>query len=239
MEVRFKSSASVFRTVLGLAVLVSTRPAAHAQIVDGSFEAPVISAGNSLFFAPGTNIGPWTVVGPSDSLMWLMASSYVEPQNQISAFTAEQGQQSLDLTGPGNDGPDLGIQQTFATATGQNYTLTFYVGKAESAGDSPAYTDPAVADVSIDGGLRTSFTNAASGASGTVVWQQFTDTFTAAAPTTTLSFFNGTNSPHSNYVGLDNVNVSPTSSTPEPGVVGLAAGFGLPSLLLALKRRRR
>jgi len=73
-------------------------------------------------FNTGTTFGPWTVVGPQVSIV-----STTFTQNGFS-FVAQQGNQWLDLTGDGANSTADGVQTTLATAIGQAYNLSFYVG---------------------------------------------------------------------------------------------------------------
>jgi hypothetical protein len=89
------------------------------------------------------------------------------------------------------------------------------------------YSLPSILDLSIDGGARTSFTNA-NLVDGTVTWQQFSQDFTATNLSTTIAFFNGIASADNNFVGLDNVQISSLSqptSVPEPfTIIGTLIG---------------
>ena len=220
------------------ALLLAMTPSAQAQIVNGSFETPAIS-GTFQNFTPGSSIGAWTVVGNAGTSVTLLTTTYSEPGNGMTAFQSLDGVQSLDITGPGNLGTTVGVQQSITTVNGQAYTLSFFVGKAQSSNGSPFYSDPTILDLSIDGGARTSFTNPNAGNSGFLDWKQFTFDFTATSTSTSVAFFNGTASGNENEVGLDNITIAPrVAATPEPGAVSLLAGLGL-SAGVFLRRRRK
>lgn len=68
--------------------------------------------------------------GNTNNIMLLLNNSYSELGGSL-LFTSQSGQQNLDLTGPFNLG-DNGVQQSVATTTGQQYTLTFYVGNQDN-----------------------------------------------------------------------------------------------------------
>lgn len=218
--------------LLILSVLVS---AAHANlIVNGGFENPVLPSGGVMYCVGGQNIGGWDVVGAGVALV---QTNYGEPGNGITAFTSQEGFNSLDLTGAGNEGLTSGVQETIATTVGQAYSLSFYVGRADG---NQFYATPATVDLSIDGGPRVGYTNTAV-TPGTNNWRQFTTSFTATVATTTLTFYNGTPSPTAE-AGLDDVVLIPSvTAVPEPASALLflgGAGAGVLALLLRGKRRR-
>jgi hypothetical protein len=199
---------------------------AHANlIVDGGFEVPVIPSGTVAHFVGGDSLGGWDVVGARVSIVH---TSYGEPGNGVTAFNSQEGLNSLDLTGEGNEGPTSGVQQAVATTVGETYQLSFFVWRAD--GESPFYVTPATVDLSIDGGPRIGYTNSDL-TSGMNDWREFTVFFTATLSTTTLAFYNGTPSPTA-QAGLDNVVLTlTTTAVPEPasatflcaGVAGIIA----------------
>jgi len=219
------------RILLGtLAALTLASGGAQAQILNASFETPVIAPGTITIVAAGQNtIANWTVVG-TDVL--LVQTTYAEPGNGVNGFNAQQGLNSVDLTGTGNTGLANGIQQVINTVIGQAYTLTFWVGRA--TGNAPFYNSPATVDVSINGGPRTSYTNNGT-APGAVNWAARSHTFVATSTSTTVAFLNGT-PPQTAFAGIDNISI--TAGVPEPGTITLAA-VGLPFLAFAAWRRRR
>jgi hypothetical protein len=238
MKTRITGSLSTLSASLILAgFLASVSSPASAQIVDGSFETPVIS-GLIQEYTEGSNFGAWLVLGNPATAINVVNTNYSEPAEGMIAFNAEDGNQFVDLTGPSNEGTSLGVQQTVTTTGGQQYALTFYVGKADSDNGSSSYSGPAVADVSINGGSLVPFTNADTGTSGFQVWDQFTYDFTAAGSSTTLAFYDGTSSSNANNVGLDNVSLTqlpPSNGTPEPAPIVMLASGGL---VWAMLRRR-
>ena len=193
-----------------LVALTWPAAAAHANlIVDGGFEMPALPPGGLLGAGGGGSIGAWSVVGAGVALV---ETSYGEPGNGITAFNSQEGLNSLDLTGFGNQGLTSGVVQGVATTVGQTYRLSFFVGRA--GGNEPYYATPATVDLSIDGGPRVGFTN--SGLTpGFNNWQEFTVFFDAALSTTTLTFYNGTPGPTAE-AGLDDVVLEPAAAVPEP-----------------------
>jgi len=96
------------------ALLLAAGPARAQFISNGSFEqGPAIPLANPIFaVAPGnTALTGWTVSGGAISII---TDNYWVPQS---------GHRSVELssTGPG------AIEQTFATSTGANYRLTFWL----------------------------------------------------------------------------------------------------------------
>ncbi len=206
---------------------------AKGQIIsDGSFENPVLNSGEARVFATGSSIGGvWTVLGTpgNANAVFLLQTNYSEPSNGVNQFNAEDGLNSVDLTGQANQGTMSGVEQIISTTIGQNYLLSFWVGRA--SGNS-FYATASTVDLSIDSGPRVSFTNSNS-TLGQVNWEQFTVIFVAAGTSTTLDFFNGQTT--NNFTGLDNVSVA---VVPEPNIVELI-GMGLFSFLVRLSFRRR
>ncbi|MGO9597455.1 MAG: PEP-CTERM sorting domain-containing protein [Isosphaeraceae bacterium] len=201
-------------------------------LVNGSFEDPVIPPGTDHLYNGGQPIGSagWTAVGVNVDLV---QTTYAEPFNGITAFNAQQGLNSMDLTGAFNSGPTSGVTQTVSTTVGQTYDLSFYVGRADGGS---FYSTPATDDLSINGGPSVSYTNS-NATPGFVNWEQFTTSFVAVGPTTTITFLNGT-PVQTALAGLDNVVLSLASGTvPEPSTLTLL-GIGAASLFCFVKRRR-
>jgi hypothetical protein len=173
-------------------------------ILNGGFEEPVLPGGAAQLFSPGAMIGAWTVVGDAGTNVYLLQTTYSEPWNNVSQFNAQEGLNSVDLSGDGNKGPSAGVEQTVPTIAGHQYTLSFFVGRATpNGGPAGVYAAPATDDLSIDGGPRISFTNSDI-TEGMINWKQFSYTFTANGDSTAIAFFNGTPL-GTNEAGLDNV----------------------------------
>jgi len=129
-------------------------------LVNGSFEQPIVSAGstcgayaNCLGFHNGVagndNIGGWQLIGKggvdgggnpipdAPATVMVLGFAYTEPDNttgQTLNFHPENGLQSVDLTGEGNQGTTNGIKQAVTTTAGLSYVLTFWVGHQYSIG---------------------------------------------------------------------------------------------------------
>lgn len=210
-----------------IALCMLQGPAAANLLVNGSFEAPIVTPGSFQNFGAGsTLITGWTVVGVDSAVV---SDTFV--QSGIT-FNASEGSQWLDLAGVTSNSMLSGVTQTVATVAGASYELSFYVGGTSDA----SLFFPATIDVSVDGSARTSFANTAT-PRNSVDWQLFTVGFVAAAPTTALTFFNGSG-PGNFFNGLDDVSlnaVSVTTPVPEPAEWALITG-GL--AFIAARRRR-
>ncbi|MEP6766564.1 MAG: DUF642 domain-containing protein [Gemmatimonadaceae bacterium] len=228
---------SVRRNLFALAAsaVMLTPLTAFAQVVNPGFETPAMAAGTFVTYVGGNNLGGWTVVGNQASQV---STTYTETNgvnNATLLFNAHSGLVSLDLTGNGNTGITNGVQQSLATVLGQNYMLSFWVGRATG---NTFYGVASTVDLSINGGSRVSFTNSNS-TNNQINWQLFSFGFTATTTSTQVTFFNGTASTGNNYVGLDDVSISGPASTvaPEPSSVLLVAA-GLAGLGVVARRRK-
>ena len=201
------------KAIFACLILVFAASAARANdIVNGSFETPLVPVGGfSNFISGSTGITGWTVVGPEASIV---STNYA---SLGFTFPAEDGKQWLDLTGDLSNRVE-GVEQTFATTPDTTYSVSYFVGNQVNPG-GPWGTTSTV-DVLVDGALIQTATNSM-GAGGTIqVWEQFTTSFLATSSSTTLEFLN--EDPLSdNSNGLDNVVVTPGSvvSAPEPSTL--------------------
>jgi hypothetical protein len=160
-------------------------------IVDGGFESPVLLSGTLKTFYPGTAVRSWLIIGSGCANVALVSTTYSE--NRIT-FSAQAGNQSLDLTGAisGNSGCPTGVQQGVRTIVGHTYRLTFWVGNIYDPGYNGARVDVFVNDV-----LATSVINTGgAGMQSKQFWLPFTYQFTATTAHTLIAFLNG------NYFGV-------------------------------------
>jgi hypothetical protein len=212
---------------------------ARAQILNGSFESPVISNLNvvGLGVAPGITV--YTSLGnPNGITGWTITSGDVSLVNGSAAltstlglFTANTGNQYAVLNGiaetvtvaplgvniaqTGNVGV---LSQTFSTVAGKMYQISFAYRRL-SVG---ALTDSPVVDVGL-----TNASNSTAPANGTLTanvslnaWEGDTFNFTATGTSSTLSFSQDATGANIGLVGLDSVTLT---ALPEPSQYGAAA----------------
>jgi hypothetical protein len=160
-----------FPWVVTLAVILSCATAGEAeQVVNGSFELPVLPPGTIFLDMMGNSITGWTI--PNDWSIGLI----------LDYWPAFQGKQSIDLDG--DSGIGATIFQSFETVPGSEYWLSFAY-----ANNIDTYT--AAGRVQVLGGgaalLDTTLTH-----SGSTVddmnYLAFVRSFTADSPLTTLQF---------------------------------------------------
>jgi len=220
-------------TTMALAVsIIEPTSSAHA-ISNGSFETPLVPAGNFTTFTSGSSaITGWTVVGPPGENVAIVSGTFTSTGF---TFPAQDGVQWLDLTGAGSNAA-AGVQQTVATTPGASFDLSFFVGNIFNPG-GPLGTSSTVG-LQVDGGPIGLFSNTSGAGSSSLVWQQFTFSFTATGATTSITFINADPSTD-NSNGLDNVVLSLTP-VPEPSMgilVGITGLLGLGSVLWRRSRR--
>jgi uncharacterized protein DUF642/PEP-CTERM motif-containing protein len=216
--------------VLLLTVLVILAPSAGSAVVlNGSFESPTITDPAGIVTVPvGGSIGAWTVVGVSGGSVHHVSSAYNEGGTLF--FTAQDGNQFLDLTGPANQGAN-GVQQSVATEPGTPYTLTFWVGNQDDT--EPGYILPSMISLSINDMLAGVFGHG-DDTPNDITWRQFSHNFVASGSSTTITFINQT-PPADNLAGLDNVAL--VQAVPEPTSLLLLSGSLLGMTAWRCRRR--
>jgi hypothetical protein len=224
---------------LGIAIAPSGAKAANL-IQNGGFEDPTVASGSYQTIGVGSTALPgWTIVGNPGNNVDLVQTTYSEdPPNGVNPFNAYEGLNALDLTGNGNVGMAVGIQQSVDTVVGQQYTLTFFVGRAtpNTGHTGPnAYAGLATIGLTIDDGARMNFMNSNS-TPGQINWQGFSYTFTAMETSTLITFYNSTPMvPPANFAGLDDVRLE---AVPEPASVAMLASGALGLAFVRFARRR-
>lgn len=196
--------------------LLLAQPASANIIQNGSFESGDFAppSNQTMTLAPGaTALTGWQIV--NDAIAWIGVGN---PWG----LTAQDGDRFLDLSDYSAGPPFGGVQQSFASTAGYEYTVSFQFGS------STYWGRPAAVTVSAAGQSET-FQSALTG--GNDDWDAKTFVFVATGATTTLSFVGASGV---DYIGLDNVDVA-VSAVPEPAsalltLAGLAA--------LGLYRRR-
>lgn len=208
------------------AVLPASAGLAQASLLtNGSFETPVIAAASFL------NIG---IGGEPSGFGWTVTTNNVDIISQgVFGWSAAEfdGVQALDLVGFGGTG---GIQQTFATAPGQRYELSFEY--ANNPG--PGVPLPVSALVTVTSGPKSLLSQSISHNTSTTSnfnWTAFDMFFTATGASAVVAF-NETAGGGNGGVFLDAVSINAASAVPEPSTLfSLAAG----GLCLVLARHKR
>lgn len=212
--------------VIGIVTgLILSAAGAHAAtlLTNGSFETPVVAAGNFTSIPVGSALlTGWSVIGPAGAAVSPVSTTF--SQNGV-AFVAQDGAQWLDLTGF-NVNSTEGVSQSVATTAGNQYQVSYFVGNTTGGG---IFGTSSTVNVLINGVQTFSDTNSTvSPASQN--WQQFTHTFFASGASTTLAFVNADPASDNNN-GLDNVvllDLGPVGAVPEPETYALLlAGLGL------------
>ena len=201
--------------VLGLLGYASWAGAVNL-IVNGSFEDGDYSGANyswERLVNGDTRLTGWTIGGAG--VDWHNTTQLNPSYNGVT--TEHMIDLNLDGYGSSNTGT---ISQTFATAGGNVYNVSFYL--ASPYGDG--------VQVTVDGASNTYTPSAAN----PLVWTLESFSFTAGSPSATLQFAS-TNGDSWWGPILDNVVVQPTAPVPIPGAL-LLFGPGLAGLA-AVRRR--
>jgi hypothetical protein len=244
---------------IGLSALPASADTVNL-LVNGSFENPAFPGAsncgpysNCLGFHNGVagqdNIAGWQLIGKggvdldgnpipgAPATILLLNSNYVEPDLASGLtlnFHPQDGFQSVDLTGEGNQGTTNGIKQSVATTPGSTYDLRFWLGHQYSS--APGYTlGPGSLALYIDGTLVGTYDNSLNTFED-VTWTPFSYSFTAVSSSTVIAFLNNTPEGN-NYAGLDNVSLT---AVPEPSsLILLGAGVSLLAARVRSQFRRK
>ena len=200
------------RIALFFAMFVSAANASGQIVQNGSFEAftgAFAGDNGAQLTGASTTLTGWSIVGGEIAVL-----KSPNPYN----LTASDGANFLDLAGYSNAGFPKGVAQVLTgLSAGQSYALSMDLGirngpcvSGGSNCDGPIQVSASVA------GTSQTFTH--SSATPGNVWDRFTLTFVAGAPSESLTI-QGVGLPAGNqYIGLDNISVSPV---PEPAAWGL------------------
>lgn len=197
------------------AAMLMAGTAGAATIINGSFENSALTPGKfTTLYSGSTAIDGWTVTSGS-----------VDYKHTY--WKSSDGRRSIDLAGL-----SIGsIAQSFATAVGQSYTVTFEMSSNPDGG-----TNPRNLLASIDGGPALIFNHPGGNSSRAMNWLTKSFSFVAMNTVTNLSFAADSSSGGFYGAALDNVGIF--SAIPEPATWAmLIGGFGLAGA--AMRRRRR
>ena len=216
---------------LAAALLSLATVPAHAQIVNGSFETGTfVNNGNGAQSLPvgSTAITGWTTTNAE--LAWITTlNSY--------GLATPYGSFFLDLTGYHDSSPYGGVTQSIATTNGTSYHLSFALGTNQNNSN---YAGPVGATASA-GGTSQSFTFTPAAGSVGNQWGTFGFDFTATGASTPITL-TGVLSTGGQYIGLDNISVTPNAPVPEASTtvsLGLLLALGMGGLVVAARRKKR
>src|SRR4029077_8125613 len=102
-------------------------------------------------------------------------------------FPAEDGQQSVDMTGTSDTA--TGVSQTVTTMPGHTYCLSFWVGNVYDPDNAKSYGTTSTINVLVDGQRFAVAPN--EDQATTLSWEPFTSTVVAKGAATTIAFVNG------------------------------------------------
>ena len=184
------------------------RAAGQTYWENGNFLRPTPKAGSFLVMDVGDRFGAWRVVGASGSVAWV-SGTYTRNGYSFPA----QGTPSnswVNLAAISQSATGI-MHYGVATTVGQSYTLSFYVGNMYDPGG--IYGVASTVAAYENSTLLGTYTNASKASPKTETWQQFSVSFLADAPYTTIAFING-DPPGDLDCGVDNVVFGPTGGTP-------------------------
>ncbi len=209
-----------------LATLFSHNIGYANQLLNGSFESPVLTTGTFQTIPPG---------GEPAGFEWTVATGNVDlaGPNPFILFPPYDGAQAVDLNGTIRGS----LYQDFSTVLGQQYSLTFaYADNPLEGGISTA--DVTVTDLLSAGTLladSVAHSTSTNGPPANGDWLVYSGVFTATGTNTRLLFAStSASNSASGGIILDDVNVT---AIPEPSTLVFAA-MGLLGLGFAARRRK-
>lgn len=191
-----------------LVLICGVAPAlAQNLLINGSFEEPVVAPGVAYVHRNGTELTGWTIYSTYKGAVHFNSPLY-DP--------VTEGVQAVQIEYPGD-----WISQSFTTALGQSYTLSFDLSAYTVYGGPGLHACPCESFLAVTIGPVSAML---SGSSAGYVSQSLM--FTAESTITTLMFKNS--GEFGNYPHLDNVSVVAVGVVPEPEIYAmLSLGLGL------------
>jgi len=124
-----KNQRSIVHAVCLLLFLLSIRAAPAASFTNGSFELGEFppAAGQAELTNGDTRLAAWTIAGNGGPIAWIFGQS---PGAGLD-FDPVDGTHQLTFNG-GNRNPGTTLSQSFDTVVGEDYEVTFYVGRLGS-----------------------------------------------------------------------------------------------------------
>ncbi|WP_196232406.1 PEPxxWA-CTERM sorting domain-containing protein [Bradyrhizobium japonicum] len=217
--------------------------AASILFSDG-FEAPKVThipgpsgtAGGYDNYGTGSNIGPWTAVGPAGASDAVSVVTTDFKQSGFS-FVAQSGQQWADLAGQNANGTE-GVAITLTGLLGKTYSVSFWVGNVV---DQPGgfFGNSTTVNLLVNGSQVYSAENTAGAGETTQAWQQFTFSDLAKTDAVTFTFLSG--DPSDDYSSaFDSVVISEIGAVPEPATWAMMlVGFAGVGLMTYRRRDQR
>lgn len=192
------------------AVAALSLNAQAAVIANGGFDDYTGTPANGDLISSLTP-ADWSVTGTSDDQVQLKTTG--------GGMSPQDGGYYLGIFTPSN-----GVAQTFDTVNGQEYEVTFYLGRQG--------TDTPTVDLNVDGSASLHDSSILINSTQDT-WAQHTISFTADSLSTTLSFVeNASSASGTSDVFVDTVSIT---AVPEPSSAAL---LGLGGLALILRRRK-
>ncbi len=171
---------------------------------NGTFRIPAPSPGGFALLDTGVRYGEWRVVGQAGNVMWT-TGAYVHDRFN---FAGPGGRSDNWVNLAGISRTATGISHiAVPTTVGSSYTLSFEVGNlVDRLG---VYGSSSTVNVYENSTFLMAATNHAGAGSRTENWRQFTVSFLADAPYTTIAFING-DPPNDMNCGIGNTLFGPT-----------------------------
>jgi hypothetical protein len=195
-----------FKSVFVAACLMAGLAANAGPFTNGSFEIPVVSGSGAILNPGDTWLTGWTVGGPGGGDVEAVNGPGINGM----PLGPTNGQQWI-IFNSGNTAPGGVLSQTFDTAVGQAYTVSFAVGRAGAGNISITATALAA------GGALLASNYCVPPTSG--VWTMFQLVFTATTPSTTLVFTDTSTVTVAVDIGLDAVTVTTNQMATVPSFV--------------------